>query len=56
VAYAVFGGAILLISLPLVAIFLENDPVDRGLRADGAENAEESAREQGRFVLGGDPA
>jgi MFS family permease len=39
VAYALFGGAVLLISIPVVAIFLQNDPSDRGLEADGAENA-----------------
>lgn len=39
VAYAVFGGAVLLISIPVVAMFLQNDPADRGLEADGAENA-----------------
>lgn len=36
-AYAVFGGAVLLVSLPLVAMFLQNDPADRGLLADGDE-------------------
>jgi MFS family permease len=39
VAYALFGGAVLLISIPVVAMFLQNDPSDRGLEADGAENA-----------------
>lgn len=42
-AYAVFGGAILLVSLPLVAIFLRNDPADRGLEPDGAETRMEAA-------------
>jgi MFS family permease len=35
VAYAAFGGVILLISTPVVAVFLQNDPSDRGLEADG---------------------
>jgi MFS family permease len=39
VAYAVLGGAMLLFAIPLVAMFLENDPSDRGLEADGAEKA-----------------
>jgi MFS family permease len=34
-AYASFGGLILLVSIPIVAIFLQNDPADRGLCADG---------------------
>lgn len=38
VAYALFGGAVLLISIPVAAMFLQNDPSDRGLEADGAEN------------------
>ncbi|MFL6429645.1 MAG: MFS transporter [Acidobacteriaceae bacterium] len=41
-AYAVFGGAMLLISIPVVAIFLQNDPSDRGLQADNAEPAMEA--------------
>lgn len=36
-AYATFGALILLVCLPGVAIFLQNDPADRGLRADGEE-------------------
>jgi MFS family permease len=48
VAYVVFGGAILLISIPLVATFLQNDPSDRGLQADDAETMlEASASKEG---------
>ncbi len=48
VTYAVFGGAMLVISLPLVAMFLRNDPSDCGLLADGAESAAEvSANDEG---------
>jgi MFS family permease len=39
VAYAVFGGAVLLISVPMVTIFLQNDPSDLGLEPDGVESA-----------------
>lgn len=35
--YAAFGGAVLLISFPVVGIFLRNDPSNRGLKPDGAE-------------------
>lgn len=38
VAYAVFGAAVLLIAIPAVAIFLQNDPSDRGLHVDGVDN------------------
>ncbi|HEX6771763.1 MAG TPA: MFS transporter [Acidobacteriaceae bacterium] len=38
-AYAVFGAAMLVISLPLVVMFLRNDPSDCGLLADGSEKA-----------------
>ena len=41
-AYAVFGGAMLVISLPLVARFLRNDPSECGLLADGADIAAEA--------------
>jgi MFS family permease len=43
VAYAVFGGAVLLISIPLVAMFLQNDPSDRGQLADGDEAVQPAA-------------
>jgi MFS family permease len=42
VTYAVFGGAVLLVSIPLVAMFLQNDPADRGLKADGDEAVQSS--------------
>jgi MFS family permease len=42
IAYAVFGGAMLLISLPLAAIFLRNDPSECGLQSDGVEHASEA--------------
>jgi MFS family permease len=39
VAYAAFAGAVVLISIPVAAMFLQNDPSDRGLEADGVESA-----------------
>lgn len=36
-AYAIFGFVILLIPLPVVAAFLKNDPVERGLLPDGIQ-------------------
>lgn len=36
VAYAIFGCAALLLSLPVVAIFLKEDPKQKGLLPDGA--------------------
>lgn len=42
VAYAVFGGAMLLVALPIVAAFLRNDPSECGLLPDGAQNATEA--------------
>jgi predicted MFS family arabinose efflux permease len=35
--YALFGCAVLLISLPIVAVFLKENPADWGLLPDGAE-------------------
>ncbi len=35
--FAIFGGAILLVPLPVVAALLQNDPSQRGLRPDGDE-------------------
>ena len=43
VAFAIFGGATLLIPLPIVAGLLQNDPSERGLHPDGDEIAAESA-------------
>jgi MFS family permease len=36
-AFAIFGGAVLLLPLPVLATFLQNDPAERGLRPDGDE-------------------
>ena len=36
-AFAIFGGAVLLVPLPVLAAWLENDPEQRGLRPDGAK-------------------
>jgi MFS family permease len=47
VAYGTFGGAILLISIPVVARFLENDPADRGLWPDGDKTAQNLADTSG---------
>lgn len=35
--FAIFGGATLLVPLPIVAALLQNDPQQRGLRPDGDE-------------------
>lgn len=37
VLFAIFGGASLLVPLPIMAALLENDPKERGLRPDGDE-------------------
>jgi MFS family permease len=45
-AYAICGGAVLVIALPIAAAFLRNDPKDKGLLPDGAgENAQPAAKE-----------
>jgi MFS family permease len=36
-AFAIFGGAVLLLPLPVVAALLQNGPEQRGLRPDGEE-------------------
>jgi MFS family permease len=36
-AFAIFGGAVLLLPLPVIAAFLQNDPAQRGLQPDGDE-------------------
>lgn len=41
-AYAIFGGAVLLLPLPVIAGFLQNDPAQRGLQPDGDESAQGS--------------
>lgn len=45
-AYAIFGFIILLIPLPVIAAFLENDPAQRGLLADGVEPRQTSSERQ----------
>ncbi len=42
IAFAVFGGAVLLVPVPIVAALLQNDPAQRGLQADGDEAAPSS--------------
>jgi MFS family permease len=37
-AFAIFGAAVLLIPLPVLAALLQNDPAQRGLQPDGDEN------------------
>ena len=36
-SYAIFGGAVLLLPLPVITAWLQNDPAQRGLRPDGVE-------------------
>jgi MFS family permease len=36
-AFAIFGAAVLLVPLPVLAAWLKNDPAQRGLRPDGEE-------------------
>jgi MFS family permease len=43
-AYAVFGGMVLMIALPIAAVFLRNDPRDKGLLPDGVVEAGEDAQ------------
>lgn len=38
-AFAVFGGAVLFVPLPVLAAWLQNDPEQRGLQPDGEEKA-----------------
>jgi cyanate permease len=42
ITYAVFGGAVLLLPVPIVAALLQNDPAQRGLQPDGDEAAPSS--------------
>jgi len=37
--FAIFGGATLLVPLPIMAALLQNDPKERGLRPDGDEES-----------------
>lgn len=41
-AFAIFGGAVLLLPLPVIAALLQNDPRERGLRPDGEERNQAS--------------
>lgn len=43
-AYTMFGLAVLVIALPIVAVFLRNDPRDKGLLPDGVVEPDENAR------------
>jgi MFS family permease len=43
-AYAICGGAVLVIALPIAAAFLRNDPKDKGLLPDGIMEAGENAQ------------
>ncbi|MGB7845338.1 MAG: MFS transporter [Candidatus Acidiferrum sp.] len=54
-AYAICGGAVLVIALPLAAAFLRNDPKDKGLLPDGIAEADENAqpKERGRASVEG---
>jgi MFS family permease len=36
-AFAIFGGAVLLLPIPVIAALLQNDPAQRGLQPDGDE-------------------
>jgi cyanate permease len=42
IAFAIFGGAVLLFPLPVIAALLKNDPQERGLRPDGDERNQAS--------------
>jgi MFS family permease len=43
IAFAVFGAAVLLIPLPLVAVFLRNGPGQRNLQPDGGESTPDAS-------------
>ena len=43
-AYAIWGYAALLVTLPIVAAFLKNDPKDKGLLPDGDAESDERAQ------------
>lgn len=50
-AFAIFGGAVLLVPLPVLAAWLQNDPEQRGLKPDG-EETETVSRLQPRAKTG----
>src|SRR5438445_129877 len=41
-AFAIFGAAVLLLPLPILAALLQNDPTERGLQPDGDEEDEKN--------------
>jgi MFS family permease len=43
-AYAICGGVVLVIALPIVAAFLRNDPKDKGLLPDGIVEPDQGAQ------------
>jgi MFS family permease len=43
-AYAIFGGAALVFVLPIAALFLRNDPKDKGLLPDGIVDADQNVQ------------
>jgi MFS family permease len=43
-AYAICGGAVLVVALPLATAFLRNDPKDKGLLPDGIAEADENVQ------------
>jgi MFS family permease len=45
-AFAIFGGAVVLLPLPVLAAFLQNDPGQRGLEPDGDEKNQGSPLQQ----------
>ncbi|MGI9071310.1 MAG: MFS transporter [Bryobacteraceae bacterium] len=47
-AYAAFGCAVLLVSLPVLAAFLKDDPKEKGLLQDGALPSQAAAQQRAR--------
>jgi MFS family permease len=43
-AYAICGAAVLTLALPIVTVFLRNDPKDKGLLPDGIVKADDNAQ------------
>jgi MFS family permease len=46
-AYAICGAAVLVLALPIVVVFLRNDPKDKGFLPDGVVKADETAQPAG---------
>jgi MFS family permease len=42
-AFAIFGAAVLLLPIPVIVAFLQNDPGERGLQPDGDEQIRDSS-------------